>query len=109
MSESSGETHTVRCADITRFVEKRILKEALSDAERQAAKLGRWLAKKLPDVEVPVRSVVIFASPKVELYAEGALVPTFFGKKLKGWLLGTMLVQAEQFWLVQHSLPPRDR
>lgn len=58
------------------------------EAEDQVRRLERWLSRQLPDVEVPVRGVVVFVNPQVELQAEDAPVPTFYGKKLKNWLRG---------------------
>ncbi|MDY7076040.1 MAG: nuclease-related domain-containing protein [Chloroflexota bacterium] len=58
------------------------------EAERQVQKLGRWLACNLPDVEVPVRPVIVFVNPDVTLDADGSPVPTFYGKKVKAWLRG---------------------
>jgi hypothetical protein len=58
------------------------------EAERQVRKLERWLAKHLPDVEVPVRGCVVFVNPKVELDAAASPVPAFYGKKVKAWLRG---------------------
>jgi hypothetical protein len=58
------------------------------EAERQAERLRRWLARKLPDVEVPVRGVVVFVHPNVALEADESPVPALLGKKLKPWLRG---------------------
>lgn len=58
------------------------------EAERQAEKLRRWLARRLPDVEVPVRSVVVFVHPNVVLEADASPVPALHSKKVKAWLRG---------------------
>lgn len=58
------------------------------EAERQAARLRRWLARQLPDVEVPVRGVVVFVHPSVTLEADESPVPALLGRKLKAWLRG---------------------
>ncbi len=58
------------------------------EAERQAERLRRWLARRLPDVEVPVRGVVVFVHPNVTLEADESPVPALLGKKLKTWLRG---------------------
>jgi hypothetical protein len=58
------------------------------EAERQAGKLERWLARHLPDIEVPVRGVVVFVNPNVTLEADASPVPALYGKKLKAWLRG---------------------
>jgi len=58
------------------------------EAEHQVEKLKRWLDKQLPDVEVPVRAVIIFVNPNVQLDAADSPVPAFYGKKIKAWLRG---------------------
>lgn len=58
------------------------------EAERQARKMEQWLSKQLPDVEVPVRPVVLFVNPEVTLEVSEPPVPTFYGKKVKAWLRG---------------------
>lgn len=58
------------------------------EAEHDAYRLQRWLSKRLPGVPVPVRGVVVFVHPDVQLEADNAPVPTFYGKKVKAWLRG---------------------
>lgn len=58
------------------------------EAESQVRKLERWLAKNLPDVEVPVRAVIVFVNPNVQLGADTSPIPAFYGKKVKAWLRG---------------------
>jgi hypothetical protein len=58
------------------------------EAEYQVRRLERWLSRQLPEVNVPVRGVVVFVNPQVTLQADNAPVPTFYGKKLKNWLRG---------------------
>lgn len=58
------------------------------EAGNQARKLERWLARHLPDVEVPVRAAIVFVNPDVTLDADGSSVPAFYGKKVKAWLRG---------------------
>lgn len=58
------------------------------EARHQAEKLKRWLAKQLPDVEVPVRAAIVFVNPDVQLDAGDSPVPAFYGKKIKPWLRG---------------------
>jgi len=58
------------------------------EAERQAHKLERYLAKQLPDVEVDVRAAIVFVNPDVTLDATDSPVPAFYGKKVKAWLRG---------------------
>ena len=57
-------------------------------AGRQVRKLERWLEKRLPGVEVPVRGVIIFVNPKIELEANDAPLPVLQPKKVKPWLQG---------------------
>lgn len=45
-----------------------------------------WLQKQATDLEVPVRAVVVFTSPKAELKLEDPLVDVMTPKQLKGWL-----------------------
>jgi hypothetical protein len=58
------------------------------EAERQVSKLQRWLSGRLPSVEVPVRAVIVFVHPGVELDAAASPIPAFYGKKVKAWLRG---------------------
>ncbi len=58
------------------------------EAGHQAHRLDRWLAKQLPDVEVPVRAAIVFVNPDVTLDAAASTVPAFYGKKVKAWLRG---------------------
>lgn len=58
------------------------------EAERQVDKLNKWLAKHLPDAEVPVRGAIVFVNPDVQVKAEESPVPAFYGKKVKAWLRG---------------------
>ena len=58
------------------------------EAGHQAHRLERWLAKQLPDVEVPVRAAIVFVNPEVTLDAAASPVPAFYGKKVKAWLRG---------------------
>lgn len=59
-------------------------KEALIEADS----LQRYVAKKLPDVEVPVQPVILFGNPTAEVDASGSPVPAVHFKKLKDWLRG---------------------
>jgi hypothetical protein len=58
------------------------------EANRQAHKLEQWFERRLPDVPVLVRAVVVFVNPDVTLEIEGAAVPVLHSKKLKTWLRG---------------------
>ncbi|HEY68447.1 MAG: hypothetical protein DRI79_07375 [Chloroflexi bacterium] len=58
------------------------------EAEHQLRKLERYLARHLPDVEIPMRAAIVFVNPDVTLNATDSPVPAFFGKKVKAWLRG---------------------
>lgn len=55
----------------------------LQSYERAARKA---LGIQLPGVEVPIRSAVLFPSPKAELHLEGVPVTVLTPKQLKGWM-----------------------
>ncbi len=59
-----------------------------TEGKAQARKLEHWLARHLPDVEVPVRAAIVFVNPEVTLDADRSPVPAFYGKKVKAWLRG---------------------
>ncbi len=59
-----------------------------AEAERQTQKLKRWLTTQLPDLEIPVRAVILFVNPDVTLEADDAPTPTLHAKKVKAWLRG---------------------
>ncbi len=52
----------------------------------EAESLQRYVAKKLPDVEVPLTPLVVFSNPNVELDVSDTPVPALHIKKLKDWL-----------------------
>jgi hypothetical protein len=58
------------------------------DAQRQTDKLTAWLTERLPDLEIPVRAVIVFVNPDARLDAGDSPVPAFYGKKVKAWLRG---------------------
>lgn len=58
------------------------------DVERQVGRLARYLERQLPQVEVPIRGVVLFIHPDATVEAEDSPVPVFHGKKVKTWLRG---------------------
>jgi hypothetical protein len=64
------------------------------EGKAQVRKLERWLARHLPDVEVPVRTAIVFVNPEVTLDADGSSVPAFYGKKVKAWLRGPGTLKA---------------
>ena len=57
-------------------------------AQLEVEALQAHLAKKLPDVEVPLTPVVVFSNPDVELDVSDTAVPVIHIKKLKDWLRG---------------------
>ncbi len=56
------------------------------DAQVEAGSLQRFLAKKLPDVEVQIQPMIVFGSPKAEVNAADSPIPAVHAKKLKEWL-----------------------
>ncbi len=58
------------------------------EAAIEADTLSRYLAKQLPDVEIPVKPVILFANPSAEVDAANSPVPAVHAKKLKDWLRG---------------------
>ena len=59
-----------------------------AEAEHQVRKLERYLARHLPDIEVPIRAAIVFVNPDGTLDAAASPVPAFYGKKVKAWLRG---------------------
>jgi hypothetical protein len=57
-------------------------------AQLEVETLQAQLAKKLPNVEVPLTPVVVFSNPDVELDVSDTAVPAIHIKKLKDWLRG---------------------
>jgi hypothetical protein len=58
------------------------------EVEHQVGRMQRYLEEHVPGVEVPVRGVVLFTHPDVELDLEEPPVQVFYGKKIRGWLRG---------------------
>jgi hypothetical protein len=56
------------------------------ELEREIQTLRDWLEKQKPDLEVPVRGVVVFTHPNAELQVNDAPVTVLRPKQLKGWL-----------------------
>lgn len=56
------------------------------EAGRETRRLQDWLKTQAPDLDVPVRGVVVFTHPKVELDLNAPPLPTMLAKQLKGWL-----------------------
>jgi len=72
--------------------------EPLGDPEREAEaalhKMRAFFEKALPGEEVPMRIVVLFTNPEVELKANGAPLPALPLRRLKKWLRGAGRTQA---------------
>lgn len=51
-------------------------------------RMSKHLEKVLPGVSVPMRGVVLFTHPSVQLDVEGAPVPVLRARKFKDWLRG---------------------
>ena len=49
-------------------------------------RLFSLVGEQLPETEVPVRAVIVFVNPGVQLDAGNSSVPAFYGKKVKAWL-----------------------
>jgi hypothetical protein len=58
------------------------------EAEIEADSMRRYVAKKLPGVEVPVVPVILFGNPTAEVEAGESPVPAVHYKRLKDWLRG---------------------
>jgi hypothetical protein len=58
------------------------------EAELDADTMRRYVAKKLPGVEIPIQPVILFGNPTAEVDASGSPVPAVHYKKLKDWLRG---------------------
>jgi hypothetical protein len=59
-------------------------KEAVAEAEV----LRRFIAKKLPGLEVPIQPVILFGNATAEVDAGDSAVPALHFKKVKDWLRG---------------------
>ena len=59
-----------------------------AEAQHEVRKLEHWLDKHLPEVEVPVRPVIVFINSELTLEADDSPMPTLHSKKIKGWLRG---------------------
>jgi hypothetical protein len=56
------------------------------EAEGEIQALQHWLQKQVPDLDVPVRAVVVFTHPNAQLQLDEPPVPAMAPKPLKGWL-----------------------
>ena len=58
------------------------------EAEGEADVLRRYLTKKLPGVEIPVQSVIVFGNSTADVDAGESPIPALHFKKLKDWVRG---------------------
>lgn len=58
------------------------------EAQGEADTLLRYVAKKLPGVEVPIQPVIVFGNATAEVDAGDCPIPALHYKKLKDWLRG---------------------
>jgi len=58
------------------------------DAMAEVDSLQRYLAKKLPGVEIPLQPVIVFGNATAEVDAGECPIPALHYKKLKDWLRG---------------------
>ncbi len=88
--------------------------DSLGNPSKEAAievdNLRRYVAKKLPGVEVPIQPLIVFGNPTAELDASGSPVPAVHYKKLKDWLRGPgksgALGATEREQLIELLSPP---
>ena len=86
--ESGRWKHQQKGKFFRQFVGQEAIGAPDMEANRQTHKLEQWFKRRLPDVQIPVRAVVVFVNPDVTLEAEGSAVPALHSKKLKMWLRG---------------------
>jgi hypothetical protein len=58
------------------------------EAQGEVNTLQRYLAKKLPGVEIPLQPVIVFGNASAEVDAGDCPIPALHFKKLKDWLRG---------------------
>lgn len=58
------------------------------EAQAEANALTRYIAKQLPEAQVSVTPVVVFAHPDAQLDVQSSSVPVVHAKQLKDWLRG---------------------
>ena len=71
---------------VLRWVGQEGLGKPELELERETQALRDWLEKKTPDLDVPVRGVVLFTHPNAELQLDAPPVTVLRPKQLKGWL-----------------------
>ncbi len=70
------------------------------EVEHQVERMMRYLEKHLPGVEVPVRGVVLFTNPDVQLDTQDPPLSVFYGKRIRSWLRGSGMRKAlpDELW-----------
>jgi hypothetical protein len=58
------------------------------ELKSEAQTMRDWLQERAPDLEVPVRGIVVFTHPDAELELDNPPVTALSPKQLKGWLRG---------------------
>ena len=71
---------------LLRWVGQEGLGKPEQELEREAQTLRDWLQQQAPDLEVPVRGVVLFTNPKASVTIDDPPIPALSPKQLKGWL-----------------------
>jgi hypothetical protein len=71
---------------IIRWVGQEGLGNPTLELEKETDRMRQWLQKLAPNLEIPVRGVVIFTHPKAELELDNPPVPALLPKQLKNWL-----------------------
>jgi hypothetical protein len=56
------------------------------EVQAEVKRLRRFLARRLPDDDVPIEGVVVFTNPRVNLETENPTVPVLDGKQFKSFL-----------------------
>lgn len=58
-------------------------------AQLLVADLSRYLRKRMvEEAQIPIRAIIVFVAPKVQLEAADSPVPSLRAEKVKGWLRG---------------------
>jgi hypothetical protein len=71
---------------LLRWVGQEGLGKPEQELERETQTLRDWLQRQAPDLEVPVRGVVLFTSPKAVIDLDDPPVTALSPKQLKSWL-----------------------
>jgi hypothetical protein len=71
---------------LLRWVGQEGLGKPEAEAQTEAVTMHDWLQRQAPELDVPVRGLVIFTHPKAELDLDNPPVTVLAPKQLKGWL-----------------------